>query len=220
MTDKSKYLFRNVAVAIAVVLFLGYAATEIYVSFLKPVANDKRPKESPIPTRKDDERESVPESVAPIDSLSIDTNYVGYFSKNDKCRRSYTEMFGDKTGVFSENSACNVTVTFGRNGEATRMVVIKRFEPATTSWKILEQNELRGRVTVGDFEKLAAVVAGNEAFRFWNDGMSVTARNTSVIARYADGSAKSPMSNVDDKTTVFLAMIEAFRELDARTDWK
>lgn len=225
MSKESKLMFRNAAIAFAALAFLSYAGLEIYFFILKPAMNEVAPIGEPTsaerPVLRDTpESKPVPESVAPIDSLTIETNYVGYFSDADKCRKTYTEMFGSTTGAFSDNSACNVTVTFNRSGKATKSLVIKRFDPGLQRWQDVERSDRNGRVEPGDFEKLAAAVAGNDAFKSWNDNMSVTTGNVSITAKYADGFVKSPKSNVAEGTTNFPLMIDAFRELDGKIAWR
>lgn len=224
MTDGAKIMFRNVSLVIAIVIFLVFAVAEIYTFIIKPMKSDGAPEATPTPivTRGGGtpDSKSVPESSAAFESLAIDTNYTGYFAESDKCRKTYVEMFGSSTGAVTSDSACNVTVTFNRDGSAVKLLIIKKFDPAGQAWKTVEKTERKGRVTIEESNALGAAVGGNEAFRQWNNSISVTTRNVAITARYADGNVKTPMSKVDERTTAFLSMIEAFRELDAKIAWK
>lgn len=223
MTDGAKIMFRNVSLVIAIVIFLVFAVAEIYTFIIKPMKNDGVPDAPPTPISVrtgTPESKSVPETSASFESLAIDTNYTGYFAESDKCRKTYVEMFGTSTGAVTSDSACNVTVTFNRDGSVVKLLIVKKFDPVAQAWKTVEKTERKGRVTIEEFNALGAAVGGNEAFRQWNNSISVTTRNVAITAKYADGKVKTPMSKVDERTTAFLSMIDAFRELDARIAWK
>lgn len=158
-------------------------------------------------------------SAGDIESANLDTNYKDYFPESDKCRQSYNEMFGDKTGGFSPNSACSISITFEKNGNADKSIVIRKFDAGSGKWKDHESAQWSGTITADRFERLAATITANEAFKNWNENVSLTARNSMITVKYADGNTRSPMSNVDAKTAVFLEMIDAFAALDRETKW-
>jgi hypothetical protein len=49
--------------------------------------------------------------------------------------------------------------------------------------------------------------------------MTVTVSNCSISAVHSGGT-RTVMSNVDEKTTVYLEMIDAIKKLEAQLNWK
>ena len=47
----------------------------------------------------------------------------------------------------------------------------------------------------------------------------INVSNTTVTVVHTGGT-RSPMSNVDEKTTVFLEMVKAFKQLEKQINWK
>jgi hypothetical protein len=220
MARDGRITFLRIAIGIFAVAFLVSAGFKIYYFIYRPMTtkiSDVPPLPGDVPVRSTPP--AAPEGANVPETLSIETNYTGYFDEGDKCRRTYDETFGDKTGATSGDSACGLTVVFSRDGTAEKTIALRKFVPESGVWRDAETRRWTAGVTRGEFESLAAAVTGNEAFRSWPDGGMVTARNAMVTAKYADGRVRSPMSNVNEKTVVFLELIEAFRRLDKRTAW-
>jgi len=214
----------RIAIIIAVIFAIAMLGLEAYLYLYKPYVSREipsEPKPSEIrpesPTPKPTQGANVGTSEAV--SVNLDTTYSGYFPDGDKCRQTYNEMFGDKTGGFSPNSACSANVTFTNDGDAEKKITIRKFDAGSGTWVDQETKKWEGKVTPEQFGKLSSLILANEAYKVWNPGISITARNVMITVKYADGVTKSPMSNVDEKTTVFLEMIDAFAALDRETGW-
>jgi hypothetical protein len=66
---------------------------------------------------------------------------------------------------------------------------------------------------------LAEFTARNDVFRNWHDGVGVYASNCLITVDYAGGT-RTLMSNVDKSAVKFLPLVEKFKLLDRRLDWK
>jgi len=173
---------------------------------------------SPQPTSADIplDPEIKPEDVK---SVSIRTVYKGYFQPGDKCAKTYDEYFGNNDGVSSSSSPCTVQVTFDRQGNATRSIEIRRWDKTANDYHVVETSNSTAHISSSDFDALVKNVVSNEAFKAFKRGMSITVSNCSVTVAYGNDT-KTAMSNVDEKTIVFLEMINAFKQLEKRLDWK
>lgn len=157
-------------------------------------------------------------AAAAVNSVTIKTVYRGYFEPGDRCSKSYDEYFGNDDGSFSSNSPCSLTMTFDRSGNARRSVELSRWSKGS-GMRPVERLDSAATTTPDQFDKLVQAIVGNDAFRSWREGTMVTASNCSVTVVHSSGS-KTPMSNVDENTTVFLEMIDAFKHLDKELRWE
>lgn len=157
--------------------------------------------------------------AADVSSLSINTVYKGYFDAGNKCAKSYNEYFGNDDGVSSPSSPCSVKVTFGRDGHASRTVTVSRWDKAAKEKRVVEKTEYTAEITTEQFDKIAQAIVSNEAFKAWNNNIMLNVSNCTISVTYPGG-IKSPMSNVDEKATTYLPMVEAFKQLEKQLAWK
>lgn len=173
---------------------------------------------TPAPTR--DQEIPNPEIKAEdIKSASIKTVYKEYFEAGDKCAKTYDEYFGKNDGVSSLSSPCTIEVVFDRDGNAKRSIEVRRWDKIAKDFRVIEKSDARAHVTPEQFASLAQSIVINNAFKDWRDGMSVTVSNCSITAVHSGGT-RTVMSNVDENTTVFLQMINAFKKLERELTWE
>lgn len=85
--------------------------------------------------------------------------------------------------------------------------------------KTVEKTESTSTITAERFNALIKVIISNEAFKAWRQGTMINVSNCSISVEHAGGT-KTVMSNVDEKTTVFLQMVDAFTQLEKQLSWK
>jgi hypothetical protein len=173
---------------------------------------------APVPTR-DQEIQNPEIKAEDVKSVSIKTVYKAFFEPGDKCAKTYDEYFGKNDGVSSMSSPCTVQITFDREGNATRSLEIRRWDRAAKDYHVVETSSSTAHISPDKFDSLAKTIVSNEAFKVYAKGMSITASNCSVTVAYGND-AKTAMSNVDEKTTVFLDMVNAFKLLEKELVWK
>lgn len=208
-------LIGSVAAIITCILFFYF----FYQPF-QPVNAQLPVTATPAPTRTPLTEMPNPEiTVSEVKSVSIRTIYTGYFRPGDKCAKTYNEYFGDDDGMYSSSSPCAITITVGRNGRAARSVVISRWDTTSKEKRVVEQSDATAAVTPGQFDSIAETIVSNQAFKAWREGTMIHTSNCSVVVEHSGG-AKTVMSNVDEKTTAFLPMVEAFKKLEGELQWK
>ena len=74
-------------------------------------------------------------------------------------------------------------------------------------------------MTDGQFERLTTAVVGSEGFKSWRDGTSLYVSNCSVSVKHKDGT-RTPMMNLDNKTSVLPEMVDAFKKLETSLAWQ
>ena len=201
------------AAAVFVVLFNRYGDLKI-VDPPEAFA-DKTPTPTP-------QKESTPISdeavkASDVESLTIDTVYKNFFAPGEKCRQTYNEYFKNTDGVGSTSSPCNVKLTLNRDGSAEKTIEVRRYDTTLKEWRAIEKNVWKARLPEAEFKNLAELIVNNQAFVNWNNRMTITVSNCKIIVRHKNGT-KSPMSNVDESATAYLPMVDAFRQLDAKTN--
>lgn len=164
----------------------------------------------------------IPEAeirAADISAASINTVYTGYFQSTDKCSKTYNEYFGNEDGIGSSSSPCTANLKFSRDGKASRIIEVSRWDKASKEKRVIEKQESTAAVTPEQFGKLADTITANPAFRSWRNGTMINVSNCTISVTHAGG-VRSPMSNVSEKTTDYLPMVLAFKELEKQLDWK
>lgn len=203
-------------VAASVFLFLAYSTMPDKI--VDPA--EKRVEISPTPTPWIPAPTPTPEEVreSEVGELTIETEYKNFFPAGSKCRQTYNEYFKNTDGVGSTGSPCNVRLTFGRDGRAEKTIEIERYDTTAKSWKVVEKESWKAEIPAAEFARLAKTVVTSQAFRNWSDNIMINVSNCKITAKFPGGS-KSPMANVDDTATAYLPMVNAFKELDAKTGW-
>ncbi|CAN5413064.1 hypothetical protein BH10ACI2_BH10ACI2_00660 [soil metagenome] len=154
-----------------------------------------------------------------VRSVTINTVYKGYFAAGDKCSKNYNEYFGNEDGIASSSSPCTVTIKFDRSGNASRSVVISRWDKTMKEKHVVEKNDWTAQITSDQFNEIANSIVTNQAFKSWRDGTMITVSNCTISVTHSGGT-RSPMSNVDEKTTAYLPIVEAFKHLEKQLNWK
>ena len=183
---------------------------------------DVRPTPSPTTTRLKTSQSEIPNpevKAADVNSVSIETVYPGYFETGNKCAKTYNEYFGSEDGIGSSSSPCTLRVTFDRDGRATRSVVINRWDKTAKEKRVVEKTDSTAQVSSEQFSGIAQEIVANQAFKDWRDGTMINVSNCTITVSHAGGK-KSPMSNVSDKTTAYLPMVEAFKRLEKQLAWR
>lgn len=183
-----------------------------------PAVDAKPPADAPSPTP----AEEIPNpDIDPMDvkSVTISTVYKGYFEPGDKCAKTYNEYFGNSDGSYSPSSPCSLTLKFDRNGNANRTIDISRWNKTAREKQSVEKTESTASITPAQFDALVKTIVSNEAFRAWRTGTMITVSNCSITVEYSGGT-KTVMSNVNENSSVFLAMVDAFKEAEKLSKWK
>ena len=207
--------------------FVGavFAVTACFVYFYvvaKPTKSGAGPAtnaatRTPVPTT----GQEIPNPdvvAADVTSISINTVYKGYFDPGTKCAKTYNEYFGNEDGIGSSSSPCTIKIEFARDGSATRVVDVSRWDKTAKQKTVVESTSQTGKITPEQFDDLAKSVVANEAFRGWREGTMINVSNCSITVKYA-GRSKSVMSNVDEKTTDYFKLVDAIRLLDKSVSW-
>jgi hypothetical protein len=210
----------------AVTALVTASAVSAVFFFYKPAAQIA---ETPKPVIESQPTTPTPPESTPIqqaeikatdvNSAAIETVYKNFFPEGSKCRQTYNEMFGDRDGVYSSSSACRINLTFNRDGSAEKIIVIRRYDNAAKEWRDTDKTVWKSKISSEQFKSLANLIVNNEAFKSWNDMMMITVSNCKIMVKHTGGT-KSPMSNVDERATAYLPMVNAFKELDARALWE
>lgn len=157
--------------------------------------------------------------AADVSSVAINTVYTGYFQAGDKCAKTYNEYFGNEDGIGSSSSPCTAKLTFSRDGQASKLIEISRWDKTAKEKRVVEKQASTARVTPEQFAKIADTITANPAFRSWRDGTMINVSNCTITVTYSGG-VRSPMSNVSDKATDYLPMVTAFKELEKQLAWE
>jgi len=213
---------------IAISAIVGSAAALVtclvfFVFVYKPAqSRDIQPPASPT-------KQSVPTPVdqipnpeikaSDVKSISISTVYKGFFEPGSKCAKSYNEYFGNEDNYASPSSPCTIKMTFDRDGRATRSIEIGRWDKAEKEKRSVEKSESMGEISPDQFQTLAQAIVTNDAFKSWRVGTMITVSNCSITVDHSGGT-KTVMSNVDEKTSVFLQMIDAIKKAESPIKWK
>jgi len=179
---------------------------------------------SPSPTQRAaptpaDEIPNPEIKASDVKLVSINTVYKGFFESGSKCARSYNEYFGSDDGFASPSSPCTVRITFDRDGRATRAIEIGRWDKAAKEKRLVEKTASSAEISAEEFQTLANAIVTNQAFRSWREGTMINVSNCSITVEHTGG-AKTVMSNVDEKTSVFLQMIDAIKKAGSQIKWK
>lgn len=184
----------------------------------KPIMKQEEPtppkrNEPPLPPPSEDVNESD------VEALTIETVYKGFYAEGSKCRQTYNEYFRNTDGVGSSSSPCNVKLTFNRDGSSEKTIEVRRYDTTAKEWRVVEKNVWKSKVSDEQFKDLAQLIVNNDAFKSWNDMTLINVSNCKITVRHTSGT-KSPMSNVDEKATAYLPMVEAFKKLDGKISWE
>lgn len=140
-------------------------------------------------------------------SLNLETIYKNFFENNAKCNKT-----DDKNG--SKNSPCLIEITFNSNGEANKTINFNKSssdsDNAHQTWK--------GKISSEQFSKIYQNISENEMFKDWK-AVDLNVSN-SKITLVSGNEIKEVMSNVDEKTTTFLSMLNEFQKIDKEITWK
>ena len=156
---------------------------------------------------------------ADVSSLTLETIYREYFEESSKCRKTYNELFGTSDGFYSENSPCRATMSFQRNGQASKSLEVQRYDKAAKEMRAVEKQSWKSRITEDQFKALAHSIVSSEIFQGWKDGIQIHSSNSTISVNHAQRTRRL-MSNVDKSTVAFLPLMDAFKTLDSQLNWE
>jgi hypothetical protein len=157
--------------------------------------------------------------VTDVKSINMKTVYKGYFETGNKCAKTYNKYFGNDDGTFSPSSPCTLKITLDRDGSADRSIEISRWDKNAGAMRVIEGSHSTAKITPEQFNTLAQAIVTNEAFKSWREGTMINVSNFSISVVY-DGGTRTVMSNVDEKTIVFLQMVDALKQLEKQLRWE
>lgn len=213
---------------IAISAIVGSAAALttclIFFFFVYKPAESRDIQPSPSPTQHSvstpvDEIPNPEIKASDVESISINNIYRGFFETGSKCAKSYNEYFGNEDGFSSPSSPCTIKMTFNREGRATRSIEIGRWDKASKEKRVVEKADSTGELSSEQFQTLAQAIVTNDAFKSWHGGTMITVSNCSITVNQTGGT-KTVMSNVDERTSVFLQMIDAVKKAESQVKWK
>jgi len=213
-----------IAISAIVGSVAALATCLVFFFFIYKPAQSRDIQPSPSPTQYSaptpvDEIPNPEIKASDIKSISINTIYKGFFDAGSKCSKSYNDYFGNEDGFFSPSSPCTIKMMFDREGRATREIEIGRWDKATKEKRVVERTQSSGEFSPEQFQTLAQAIVTNDAFRSWREGTMITVSNCSITVTHSAGT-KTVMSNVDEKTSVFLQMIDAIKRTESQIKWK
>ncbi|MBS1797617.1 MAG: hypothetical protein JSS81_27585 [Acidobacteria bacterium] len=188
----------------------------------KPVAGQETPAKPPEATPTPAPPEPGPTmdvKAEDVESAAIETNFKDFYPEGSKCRKNYNEMFGDKDGVSSPSSPCTITLTATRAGRIDKAIVIRRYDTVAKEWRSIDKTVWKARISAEQFDELVDKIVNNQAFKDWNNNVSLTVSNCKIMVKTAKG-WKSPMSNVTGQENTYFQMVKAFKALDAKVAWE
>lgn len=195
--------FATIAISAAVgaVVAMAIAIGAYFLLLRPPVAAGTITGPSPTPAERLDQIPPDPEVPAEdVTAIELNTSYKGYFD-DPRCADAKVR--------------CRMLIKFRRDGSAERTMFVKAAGETTEKPDATSS----AKVSAEAFDKLARLVVANGAFRAWRNGMAITVSNTSLRVEHKNGT-KTVLSNVDEKATTFLELIDAVRQLDRSLDWK
>lgn len=140
----------------------------------------------------------VPEiHAADISAIELTTSYPGYFDDKAECGKA-----GD----------CQIRIRVDRALSAERVLSIGKGDGAKKATS-------RAKLSPEQFASLSDVVAANDAVKHWREGIALYASNSSVRIEYGGSKSRTVPSNVDERASAYLPMIEAFKKLDRELNW-
>lgn len=150
--------------------------------------------------------------------LSIVTSFPDFFPTDSKCRKSYEQLFGKEDGYTRKDSPCTITLTFTQKGIAEKTIDLQRFDKEKKTLVSIEKIESKATISPEQFAQIKNAIVNSETFKNWNDNVAISASNTKITVQHSHG-ARMLMSNVDEKTTAFLPLMDAFKKLDSEVKW-
>lgn len=153
-----------------------------------------------------------------VSSLTLKTVYKDYFDESSKCHKTYNEFFGDKDGAYSSDSPCTLNLSFDRDGGAEKIIEIRRYDKTARQYNVVEKSRWTGKISAEQFSALAKIITDNAVFKDWQDVMLYVS-NSRISITHPKGT-RAAMSNVDQKTFVFLPMLESFKRLEKEIRWE
>jgi hypothetical protein len=174
---------------------------------------------TPIPfATANDEIPNPDIKASDVRSISINTVYKGFFEPASKCAKSYNEYFGNDDGFASPSSPCTVKLAFDRAGSSARSIELSRWDKTEKKRSTVDKTDTTANITQEQFNNLAQAIVSNEAFLRWREGTMINVSNCAITVVHSGGT-KTVMSNVDEKTTVFLKMIDAIKLAENQLSW-
>ncbi|HVE59044.1 MAG TPA: hypothetical protein VNB22_19630, partial [Pyrinomonadaceae bacterium] len=199
------------ALVVCTFFFFYYKPAAQNAETPKPIMKQEEPtppkRTEPIPPPSEDV------NASDVEALTIETVYKNFYAEGSKCRQTYNEYFKNTDGVGSSSSPCSVKLTFNRDGSAEKTIEVHSYEKDAKQWRVVEKSVWKSKVSEAEFKELAQLIVNNDAFKAWNDMTLINVSNCKITVRHTSGT-KSPMSNVDEKATAYLPMVEAFKKLD------
>lgn len=156
--------------------------------------------------------ENVNKVSAPNDKneskiINLETSYKNYFENNAKCNKP-----DNKNG--SKDSPCLINITFNSNGEANKTISFSKSNSDSDN----AHQTLVGKISNEQFSKMYLNISENEMFKDLKN-VDLTVSN-SKITLVNGNEIKEVMSNVDEKTTTFLSMLNEIQKIDKEIIWK
>ncbi|MCC7309203.1 MAG: hypothetical protein IT173_16705 [Acidobacteria bacterium] len=136
-------------------------------------------------------------NAADISAIELTTSYQGYFDDMAECGKA---------------GACQIRIRVDRALAAERVLSIGKGDEA-------KETTSRAKLSPEQFASLSDVVAANGAVKHWPEGMAMAVSNSSVRIEYGGSKSRTVPSNVDERASAYLPMIEAFKQLDRELNW-
>ncbi len=194
--------------------------------FYKPVRVAEKPFEDeqpmPTPLEKAPEIEKMPTQktrLSDVNSLSVNTVYTGFYDANSECGKISNRSPKADDSVSQSYSPCRTNLTFKRNGEAVKTLVIKRANKNVKESETEEKSAWKSKITAEQFETLLKAVAGNPDFLEWGTQL-ITHSNCSLSAGSNNGSMQISLFIDLGRANVLPRDLNAFKELDKRVVWQ
>lgn len=157
--------------------------------------------------------------VAALTSIELETTDPNAFDAGSKCRKSYEELFGTEDGVrlARGTSPCTLTLSLDRQGKATRVVDLLRYDKVQKQRRSVERTTSTASLSAARFDAVARTILDSAAFKDPR-AVEVAIHTCKITVTHARG-GKTLWGVMDPSATAFMPMIDAVLKLDRELDW-
>ena len=169
-----------------------------------PMPDQDIPQSTPIPSPT-----PLDIKISDVKSISFRTSYEGFFEEDKRCE--------EKKEASDVKKRCTMEISFERNKEASKKLIIKFYEQNAGKTKSEEKYLWKAKMSEQQFNEFTAKIIDNDTFKYWNDGVLMTWSNTSILVDYGKGTRQVLFAFTDEKILKG-SLIDNFRSV--KLDWK
>jgi hypothetical protein len=154
-----------------------------------------------------------------VNSVSVNTVYTGFYESGSECGKARNPSPKADDTISLSYSPCRTVLTFNRNGNAVKSLVVKRLDKSVNARETEEKSEWNSKITAEQFETLLRGVAGQQNFIEWRNVL-ITHSNCTIYAYHRDGMLQLPLYIDIKRGSTMEPALDAFKELDKKVAWQ